>query len=373
MKISAVLIVKNEEVLLARCLESVKEADEIIVCDTGSSDRTVEIARQFTDKVYTDYTWNDSYCEARNHAKRKATGDWILSIDADEFLEGGFEAVRTDAAQALQAVDINMFHEHSRQWHKFPRLFKNAPHIFWTNIVHNIPNVAGEFIGKTSIVFGYSPAHALDPDRSLRMLERSVRQNPKNLRDHFYLGREYYYRGRNEDCVRKLGQYVIESNSYSEKADAFMIMARAFRALGDNGSAKDACLQAVHLNPKWYEPMEFMAYLNGPASTDPRLRGNAEVWLKMCALSTNEDVLFFRAPGPETPIGRYPEGFQQPAVVEPLVSIGATANVSVVEEGTFIPDREFVPAILYPHEENFAPVSETATKVMAPVLDDWSL
>src|SRR4051812_33941627 len=100
MRISVVMIVKNEEALLARCLESVKGADEIIICDTGSHDRTVEIARQFTDKVFTDYLWNDSYCEARNHARRKATGDWILSIDADEFLEGSFDSVREAAAQA---------------------------------------------------------------------------------------------------------------------------------------------------------------------------------------------------------------------------------------------------------------------------------
>ncbi len=345
MKISVVMIVKNEEVLLARCLESVREADEIIVCDTGSHDRTVEIARQFTDKVYTDYTWNDSYCEARNHAKRKATCDWILSIDADEFLENGFQTVRNDVAQAQNAVDVNLYHEHSRQWHQFPRLFRNAPHIFWTEDIHNLPNVAGEFIGKTDIVFGYSPAHALDPDRSMRILERSVRKNPKGIRNIFYLGREYYYRGRHEDAVKMLGRYVIQSNAYSEKADAFMIMARAFWAMRQPDDAGDACLQAVRLNPTWYEPCEFMAYLTGLNSGDPRLEANAAQWMRMCATSTNENVLFFRPPGPETPIGRYPLSAKVPdgVVVSPT-------GTSFVE-----------------------PVIEPRGQVLVPALDDWSL
>ena len=80
------MIVKNEESCLAKALESVKDADEIIVCDTGSTDRTIEIAKQYTDKVYTDYVWNDNFAEARNHAAKKCTGDYILIIDADEYL-----------------------------------------------------------------------------------------------------------------------------------------------------------------------------------------------------------------------------------------------------------------------------------------------
>lgn len=313
MRISVVMIVKNEEVLLGRCLESVKEADEIIICDTGSTDRTVEIAKRYTDKVFTDYKWNDSYCDARNHAKSKATGDWILSIDADEFLEGGFDSVRKAAAQGFQALDVNMYSEGLRQWHMFPRLFKNVPEVFWTEDIHNIPNVAGEFLCDVAISYGYSPAHLLDPDRSLRMLEKSVRKYPDRPRVRFYLGREYWYRRRFEDCVKMLGSYVMQSKSYSEKADAFLIMARAYWAMRDVDSARDACLQAVALNPTWYEPAEFMAYATGLNSGDPRLEANAAQWIRMCATSTNENVLFFRPPGPETPIGKYPAGWKQEA------------------------------------------------------------
>lgn len=84
--ISLCMIVKNEEKTLARCLSSVGEAaDEIIIMDTGSTDRTKEIAAQFTDKVY-DFTWVDDFSAARNAAYAKATMEYILWLDADDVL-----------------------------------------------------------------------------------------------------------------------------------------------------------------------------------------------------------------------------------------------------------------------------------------------
>ena len=87
MKISVSMIVKNERSCIAKALNSVADADEIIVCDTGSTDDTVEIAQNYGAKVFTDYLWNDNFAEARNHSLDKCTGDWVLIIDADEHLE----------------------------------------------------------------------------------------------------------------------------------------------------------------------------------------------------------------------------------------------------------------------------------------------
>ena len=89
MGISLCMIVKNEEENLARCLESVKDlADEIVVVDTGSTDGTVALARQFGAKV-SHFAWNDSFAEARNESLSRATEDWILVMDADDELERG--------------------------------------------------------------------------------------------------------------------------------------------------------------------------------------------------------------------------------------------------------------------------------------------
>ncbi|AJG87510.1 glycosyl transferase 2 family protein [Bacillus anthracis] len=85
--LSACLIVKNEEEMLGKCLESLRRViEEIIVVDTGSTDSTKEIARQFTDKVY-DFEWMNDFSEARNFAASKANGEWIIAIDADECVD----------------------------------------------------------------------------------------------------------------------------------------------------------------------------------------------------------------------------------------------------------------------------------------------
>lgn len=91
--VSAVLIVKDEEAVLDECLASVAWADEVVVYDTGSSDRTVEIARRHTGVVVEGY-WDDDFGAARNRALAHATGDWVLSVDADEVVTGDAEAFR---------------------------------------------------------------------------------------------------------------------------------------------------------------------------------------------------------------------------------------------------------------------------------------
>ena len=86
-RISACVIVKNEEKNIARWLAGIGEiADEKIVVDTGSTDRTVEIARQAGVEIY-NYEWQDDFAAAKNYALDQATGQWILFLDADEYFE----------------------------------------------------------------------------------------------------------------------------------------------------------------------------------------------------------------------------------------------------------------------------------------------
>lgn len=92
-------IVKNEEEMIGQCLESVREAvDEIVIVDTGSTDRTVEIAKSFGARVY-HHPWQDSFSEARNYALKFATADWIIHLDADEKLEADDVALLREAIQ----------------------------------------------------------------------------------------------------------------------------------------------------------------------------------------------------------------------------------------------------------------------------------
>lgn len=101
MKINLVMIVKNEERTLERCLKAAKPlVDDIIIADTGSADRTVEIARQMGAAVY-PFTWVNDFSAARNFALEKSDGDWNLVLDADETVRwGSGEAAGASVASA---------------------------------------------------------------------------------------------------------------------------------------------------------------------------------------------------------------------------------------------------------------------------------
>src|SRR3972149_2146143 len=96
--LSLCMIVKNEEKFLPACLESVKgHVDEIIIVDTGSTDRTVEIAESYNAKIY-HHPWKNSFSKARNYSLKYATCDWILILDADE------EIVKKDAHKLRKVI-----------------------------------------------------------------------------------------------------------------------------------------------------------------------------------------------------------------------------------------------------------------------------
>lgn len=103
-KLSLCTIVKNEEKSLPKCLEAVRDVvDEIVILDTGSTDRTVEIAEQFGAKVHY-FDWCNDFAIARNEALKYVTGEWVLVLDADEILSS---SIVPQLKQAI-AVDDNL-------------------------------------------------------------------------------------------------------------------------------------------------------------------------------------------------------------------------------------------------------------------------
>ena len=108
--LSAVLIVKNEAAILGACLARLDWADEIVVLDGGSGDDTVNIARQYTDKVYVESEWQ-GYGVQRQRAQSYASGDWILMIDADEHVSAELKksiqnVTETDDRSKAYAIPI---------------------------------------------------------------------------------------------------------------------------------------------------------------------------------------------------------------------------------------------------------------------------
>ncbi|MCL1892755.1 MAG: glycosyltransferase [Holophagaceae bacterium] len=112
--ISLAMIVKNEEAHLAHCLESVKAlVDEMVIVDTGSTDRTIEIAREYSAKIY-NFEWCDDFSAARNESLKHCSGNWVLILDADEAIDPlDYEKIK-NACLNPTADAYSLIHRHYR-------------------------------------------------------------------------------------------------------------------------------------------------------------------------------------------------------------------------------------------------------------------
>lgn len=140
-RISLCMIARNEERFLPECLTRAREAvDEIVLVDTGSTDRTVAIAESFGAKVLHS-PWDDDFSAPRNVGLRAATGDWILVLDADEFLQAGAaarirELVTNAAVSGYHLHFVNVYGHGKTLGVMMVRLFRNLPGIGYENVIH---------------------------------------------------------------------------------------------------------------------------------------------------------------------------------------------------------------------------------------------
>ena len=288
------MIVKNEEEMLARALESVKEADIITITDTGSEDKTVEIAKKYTDDIHY-FEWVDHFGKARQYAKDKCKADWIVTLDADEVLKADFKKVRETVEKAEKEghvfINVDVRAEGGTGQNKFPRIYKNIPEITWHGAAHNYLHYNGKDVRKMYpsdivIEYGYSPAHKKDPDRTLRILRKAVEKNPELTRERFYLAREYFYRKNWEKCIEHLDEYISRSRFLGERNDAWLMRAYCLSGLKKYHEAVDSAWQAVKYNANFKEALLFIA--NHMDSV------NKERWKSFAELADNSNVVFVR-------------------------------------------------------------------------------
>ncbi len=140
-RVTLCMITRNEERFLGECLARARAAvDEIVIVDTGSTDRTVEIAESFGARVL-HRPWDDDFSAPRNTALAAATGDWILVLDADEFLQDGGcerirEAVRDARVSGYHLHFVNVYGKGRTLGVMMVRLFRNLPGIEYCNVIH---------------------------------------------------------------------------------------------------------------------------------------------------------------------------------------------------------------------------------------------
>ena len=211
-RLSVCMIVKNEEKHLANCLRSVQSiADEIVVVDTGSTDKTITIARQFNAETH-HFRWCDDFAAARNFARSKATGTWILQIDADEelLLEDEAEIKKLLEQQeidiffvAIHNKSSSVFGDNQPVIHFLPRLFRNRPELIYENPVHENLRLQGKY--KLANIKLLHHGYNMDEEflaekraRNARILLEKLSENPQDAKINFYLSQHYLY---NKDYV----------------------------------------------------------------------------------------------------------------------------------------------------------------------------
>lgn len=142
MKISVCIIVKNEEKYIKQCIESIYDlAYEIIILDTGSTDKTKEITQEFDKVKLFETTWKDDFSIARNECISYASGDWILSIDADEIFSSSYDELissinQYDLNTIFRFKVISLLGENREFLHFRDSLFPNNKNITFFRPIH---------------------------------------------------------------------------------------------------------------------------------------------------------------------------------------------------------------------------------------------
>jgi glycosyltransferase involved in cell wall biosynthesis len=304
--ISLCMIVKNEEEVLERCLQSVlKLVDEIIIVDTGSTDATVEIAKKYTDHVY-DIEWIDDFSKARNYSFSKATKDYILWLDADDvLLEVDQEKFLTIKNQLDSTIDIvsmyyNIaFDENGKPTYQYRRnrLVKRNKGYKWIGYVHEYLEVYGHTL-FSEIAITHRKAEKEKPPNTRRNLEiyRKKQKQGKNfsVRDKYYFANELRENQEYEEAIVLYEECIeCEEAWVEDRINACQYLSWCYNQIGRHKEAFNSLLKSLELG----EPKPKTACLIGDYLLENGKIHAALFWYNTAINFTRkkEDMSFFEA------------------------------------------------------------------------------
>ncbi|MGN4611055.1 MULTISPECIES: tetratricopeptide repeat-containing glycosyltransferase family 2 protein [Bacillus] len=230
--ISACLIVKNEEDMLRKCLESLQPVvDEIIIVDTGSTDSTKQISKEFTEKVF-DYKWTNDFAEARNFAATKAESEWIIAIDADECVDPdnfreALQIIKNQMGKYdMYAVEILSFLGSMAEnitTNKMGRVYKNDGTVYFEGAIHEqlvTKDKEQQLILSPIILYHYGYLkHVVEKqdkkNRNLNIIKKKLQKNENDGFLYFNYGQELRRLGKVNEALDNF----IKAYKYKETAE----------------------------------------------------------------------------------------------------------------------------------------------------------
>ena len=261
------MIVKNEEKMIGKCLDSVKDVvDEIIIVDTGSTDQTKDIVAKYTDKIY-DFTWIEDFAAARNFSFSKATKQYIMWLDADDVL------LQEDSEKLLQLKEtlddkvdcVQFYYNYAFDDCGKPtlvfqreRLVKRERGFQWVGFIHEVISVTGEVI-TSNIYVTHTRVHG-DSDRNLRIYQHKLEEGiTLSTRDQYYYGKELYYHHKMEEAIQELTKFIKMNGWLEDRLDALYCIADCYSSKMECKKAREYLCQCF----EWGTPRAECFYRMG--------------------------------------------------------------------------------------------------------------
>lgn len=261
MKICVYAISKNEKKFVKRWYESMKEADEIYVLDTGSTDNTVNELKKLGVNVYQEIISPWRFDTARNKSLDLVPKDTDVCIctDLDEIFVSGW---RQEIEKFWTKETTNARYNYNWSLDEFgkPKVnfyiekMHSRDNFIWTHPVHEVLKYKGtnqHSITIDSITLNHYPDHKKSRSSYLKLLELSVKEDPEDDRNMHYLGREYMFNQLHDKCIKTLKKHLkLKSATWTlERAASMRFIARSYKAKNDFKNAKKWYLKAINEAP----------------------------------------------------------------------------------------------------------------------------
>ncbi len=255
--LSLAMIVKNEEKVLDRCLDSCKGVfDEIIIVDTGSTDSTKQIAKNYTNKVF-DFEWKNDFSLARNFAFSKASTDYVMWLDADDVmpsktvkqlkkLKQNLAKTNFDVVMLKYDISFDSAGKPNFSYYR-ERIVKNDGSFFWQDPVHEVISPHGKICYLDASIEHRKIAQTKKSNRNLKIYESLRKQGVIfSERQMYYYARELMFNQKYSRAIKEFSKFLKMPNIWSENAiSACKDMSDCFLAIGDRKSAKYSLLMSL--------------------------------------------------------------------------------------------------------------------------------
>lgn len=292
--LSLCLIVKNEEKTLPRAIKNASiYADEIIIVDTGSTDKTKDIAKQFTDKVY-DFEWVDDFSKARNFAFDKAKSDFLMWLDADdEVPDSSAQKIKEwkesdDNNDVLFCLYALSFDENGKPTFQYfrERIVKNILLHRWHDRVHETITCTGKITYRQDIVVHHKKERST-PGRNLKIYLKMKEEGEKfSPRNQFYFGRELFSNNMIDEAIHELSKFLSEKKGWLQNnIEACLTLSKCYSTKGEY----DHALSALFGSFVFATPKGEVLYEIGDIFLKMEEIDNAIYWFEL-ALSSKPDV-----------------------------------------------------------------------------------